>query len=61
VKLSLSLQDHQGLKGFREIRQQAAILDIHMTKERMIDLFAKLRDLARSMDWPLPSEDESQV
>lgn len=56
VKLSLSLREHQGLQGFREIRQQEAVLDIHMTKEKALEIFDHIRKLALTMGWPLPPE-----
>ncbi len=58
VKLSLVTRDHQALGRALETHQQGANLAICMGKEAALAIFVEIRKLARTMDWPLPKEDE---
>jgi hypothetical protein len=59
VKLSLVTRDHQVLGRAFETHQQEANLVICMEKEVALAIFSQIRTLARTMDWPLPTEDEN--
>jgi len=58
VKLSLVTRDHRALGTALEADQSGANLEICMGKEAALEIFAEIRRLARTMDWPLPKEDE---
>jgi hypothetical protein len=57
VRLRASLRYHpsEGPLGPGRHRRETT-LAIHMDRRAAIELFANLRDLIHSMDWPLPPE-----
>jgi hypothetical protein len=40
---------------------QAAILGMSMQVETALEIFSKIRKLAQTLGWPLPTEDEDQA
>jgi hypothetical protein len=59
VMLSLVMQDHQAIGLALQEPQQGANLAICMQQEEALEIFVAIRKLARTMDWPLPKEDEN--
>jgi hypothetical protein len=59
VQIVLTMQDHQGLTRAHQINPQGAILEVDMKMEVAAEIYRQIGKLARTMDWPLPPEDES--
>jgi len=61
VRLLVALQVHPTIPPGPGRHPRATTLAIRMDEAVAIELFSKLRRLARSMDWQLPPEDETQA
>ncbi len=59
VMLSLVARDHQALGLALQEHQQGANLAICMDWAAAVEIFCAIRQLAQTMDWPLPKEDEA--
>ena len=61
VTLIASIQSHPAIPPFPGTHRGATTLAIQMDRAVAIALSERIRELARSMDWPLPPEGERQA
>ena len=61
VQLALVTSNHEALGQSLEDYRKGANLVVQMDQAALMALYSKIRDFARTMDWPLPKEDETQA
>jgi len=61
VKLTAAIRSFPATPLFGPTGRPATTLAIQMDQAAAMRLFWQIRELARSMDWPLPQEGERQV
>lgn len=61
VRLSLATQYHRPISTDLEAQQQGTNLAICLDREAAMKLYSDLRRLIQDLEWPLPTEDGTQV